>query len=734
MDINDTLNKYILKFHVSDCVPRYKKYLESIAFLNRWMKQYKQHQIIVVGRKTEIEYFKKAITITAYKTIYYESVFGINVDEKFKTADLIINISFFWKDEIYINLVNQNVNRTKICNLYELLENNNICWDGDFFNIYNSGYHSFRKGDFSYDYTDLDIGLLYFQHRRRYEIAQDKEEKGKYIEELIFDSVYIRDFLSMQRWIDVYSSLFQNKKSKWYITFSIKVSDLLLKIKQALEEREEEDFLMVWLDALEYGEDKVMPFLKKIDEASLSFSNIYTVTPYTGATFKTLFAQMRVIEEKSYSISVVDENNSPFIDALERRSYQFKYHGVKKIVQESLSAQYSYTPYSSITECYWNAIRDILLLQDGKKYFGVLHEIVGTHIPYISIGLNDKDYFFVESWPGQQDQASEKNQQTIPSRIYVDSQLEFYSKLLPKRMFKMYMSDHGHTLLGRYHALMKVQQEKVKSYCCDKVISYYNFIDIVMQLIDHYEINESKLGNGTAIIQDVCYYFSDYIKEYIKDPDYNPDHMFAYQGIVTDKDIYIHYQNDIRYYQKHINDEIMVSDERLQYLESLLSSTEFNVNEHDKFQTSRIIYEAERRCLERTKGIEQKKYEVVSGLFEETDKIAIRGGGMHTLRLLMILPYNLRERVKYIIDMDYNCLASKLGIKVIDPTKIDDYSIGYIVISSFDYEKQWSKQLYSLNNKKWVVKGIYSELEKNGIVCHKEFYKKEYIKSDFIMV
>ena len=88
--------------------------------------------------------------------------------------------------------------------------------------------------------------------------------------------------------------------------------------------------------------------------------------------------------------------------------------------------------------------------------------------------------------------------------------------------------------------------------------------------------------------------------------------------------------------------------------------------------------------------------------------------------------------MKYIIDMDPNCLASKLGIKVVIPSEIANYSINYIVISSYDYEKQWSEELRILGKGDWIVRELYTELTNNGITCTKEFYKRDYIKSDFV--
>ena len=151
---------------------------------------------------------------------------------------------------------------------------------------------------------------------------------------------------------------------------------------------------------------------------------------------------------------------------------------------------------------------------------------------------------------------------------------------------------------------------------------------------------------------------------------------------------------------------------------------------------SRIIWNANQKCSNRTADIENRKYQVIEKTFEQIPKdniIAIRGGGIHTLRLLMLLDVDQRKRISYIIDINPDCVACKLGLKVLLPKDLHSINLNYIIVSSYDFRKQWKAELSEQNTAKTIsIIDLYEELAKEGIFCKKEFYKKEFIKEDFI--
>ena len=57
--------------------------------------------------------------------------------------------------------------------------------------------------------------------------------------------------------------------------------------------------------------------------------------------------------------------------------------------------------------------------------------------------------------------------------------------------------------------------------------------------------------------------------------------------------------------------------------------------------------------------------------------------------------------------------------------------VSHIVISSFEYEDQWTKELIEQEGDIKVI-GLYQELRRRGVYCNDAFYHKEYIKEDIV--
>ena len=153
------------------------------------------------------------------------------------------------------------------------------------------------------------------------------------------------------------------------ITFLKEVEALLLKIKRCFLERNNKDVVMYWLDALEYGDDKdVMPFLKSLDESALCMDNMYTVTPSTHPTFRTLFAKRRVIEEQSYNLKRMTKEDSRLIKELEKRGYSFVCYGHWVKNEEYFRANRYVYKNADFTYVFWTFLKDVMM-EPEKKFF-----------------------------------------------------------------------------------------------------------------------------------------------------------------------------------------------------------------------------------------------------------------------------------------------------------------------------------------------------------------------------
>ena len=71
----------------------------------------------------------------------------------------------------------------------------------------------------------------------------------------------------------------------------------------------------------------------------------------------------------------------------------------------------------------------------------ILHELVETHNPYLSGGLDNSKYYEWPAFGGESEEAA--MEQRKKSVLYWDKQLEFYINFMPDRCIKIFMSDHG---------------------------------------------------------------------------------------------------------------------------------------------------------------------------------------------------------------------------------------------------------------------------------------------------
>ena len=298
-------------------------------------------------------------------------------------------------------------------------------------------------------------------------------------------------------------------------------------------------------------------------------------------------------------------------------------------------------------------------------------------------------------------------------------------------MKKIYLSDHGHTYFGRFHVILKVQCESLKPCLITNLFSYVDFSAMLLELIRTGSIDERYLSREYVWVQDVDYYNKEYIHTLVEKCDFSPDNMFGYQGIITEKDMLLKYNHGSKFYLKHNNDEIMVTDDRLEYLEALMSKKRINVWEEEKFEASRLLYTAWSHSSVRYEKEEADKQQILLELFGDINRneiTAIRGGGMHSLRLLMLLPYEIREKIDYIIDTNQDCVASRLGIKVISPSEISDYRIRTIIISSLFYRELWKEELKEFKGK---IIDFYMDFEKRGIDISHDFFVRKFLPQDF---
>lgn len=735
MNINLEFAELIHKYHVDEFNPFFYKSCRAEGLAKKIYESL--DDVVLAGTKqTDIKWFQKTV---CGKNVPALLMGDENTDELLQKfggyKGVFLMVSYYGRDEAMVRLLESGFRA--VC-LYEEFEKEGIIFTDNFYDIYGEEYDKRWSKEKTRDFMTFDINKIFFNHRRRFELETDLNYKKILLKKLIFDCTYARDFLTLKKYIDIFCEQYAGEEGNQYLSFYNEVENLLSQIKSALADRSQRDCIMIWLDMLEYGEDANMPFLHGLNDNSLVFSNMYTVTAYTSHTLKTIFAKSRSVEEESYKLAPIGRENSVLLTALEQRNHKFKYYGIDDLAgrfEWGYTAGHLYSLHCNFTQIYWDIIGDILRHNTEEAFFCVLHELMQTHMPFVSMGLTGETYIcYDQPRPGYQPSGECCDSQVLESREYVDRQLEFYGGLLPEKMLKIYMSDHGHTFFGRYHCILKVQQEGLKPQTCDDLISWYDADKLILGLIDGKPVDKLEIQNDYVIIQDTEYYGRDFIAENLNNRKISRLILdsYGFQGVVTKEDLFIRYNAGEELYQKKCNDECMVTDERLNYLRGVTSKKQIDLLTEAKFKYSRLIQLVMERCRTRTAARQEEKLNIVRNVFagiSEGEILAIRGGELSSLRLLMLLDENARKKVRYIIDEDKECYAGKMGISVVSMEEAGDCRIDKVIIASFDYRREWKAEC--ANNLKAEIIDLYDILEQHGIECQEDFYNLEYAEEDF---
>lgn len=739
MDIDKELDQIIFKYGIDRYNPAYRNYAkarEIIQDLYARLESSYGKIVIVSEKRTDIGYFSDFAGKKCGHWIIENPVLpdmgklsGFSGDECF----LVVSLNY--RHELHARLSEK---LETVLDLYDFFEDEGIFFGQNYYEIYPAGYHAFGLDESTSDYEDFKMGIVFMNHRNRFEDAKDRHQKEKYLGEMIFDCAHNRDFLLLGECVRRYRDSGYSG-SEGYVHFLEEVEALLDEIKARMHGRNKEDAVMYWLDTLEYGEDSEMPFLKGLDETSLCMDNMYTVTPYTPATFKTLFAKMRVIEEQSYDLKIVTKEDARLIQELEERGYSLVCYGPCEECEEEFRTDRYVLRYADFTLAFWTFLKDVLLEPD-KKYFAVIHETYSTHYPYISFGYSERFFTTAEYVPGlpKDEYQANVDRQHRGGFKYVDRHLEFYDGMLPGSALKIYMSDHGHTYQGRYHVVMKLQQDGISPQRCGSIVSYFDFDKFILGIIDRKEVPGELLNKEYVLVQDSEYMSRQYILDSIKKRDLFETFLLGYRGVITNEDMLVCHRRGctyypLKYYRKHVNDGSMVTHERMEYLERLMGDRFVDLDSSDAFKYSRMIVNSMKNHLARTKDVEDRKWRIISRVVAEALDLgvtAVRGGGMHTEKLLTFLDDDVRERIGYVIDCNKECAASRFGVRIIPPEEIDEHGIECVVISSLKYREIWKKEFEG--NERLRVFDFYAAMEAAGIACDKEFFlTQDYQRQDF---
>ncbi|EOS69959.1 hypothetical protein C818_02122 [Lachnospiraceae bacterium MD308] len=589
-----------------------------------------------------------------------------------------------------------------------------------------------------YDYIDREsIDILKYQNlmdrlditvlesiRCMCELANELEMKRKkeYLERLFFLAIYKRNFILAE---EVFQQLQQDLEDEWECRKAWEEICTLIKfVKGELRKRKIQDTIGIWLDAVSYKNIKEISYLEELMQAdhTVSFSNAYTMTPYTNPTFALMLTGKKRIDDQSYLIERIDDSNSEILELLKNRGYSCKFLGAYwKQIDDLFRGDVNHYVYAPCSEMLWDMICH--LLDSQIPTFTMVHIFSEPHFPYFS--MNQRTIFDCK-----------KDMRRLRGRQEIDRQLKYYMEFLGTNTTRLFFSDHGDDGFSKdvFHTVLAIHGQSLKKENIEEIFSYEKFSNLLKQIVFDKRINKSVLISDYAEIQEIPLYNKDKIKRSIVEKkQLGSQNIWGYRGIIDSNYIYLYHgeSNDMvresliengtedyfgsmfvpGYY--HICNEKLVSHYR-----EIVRKKPMAYMEDEKFKYSRYI----RKAADNAMPKQIHKRNLLKKLFLSLPDhgIAFRGGGLDTGRILTFYKKEL-QGVEYIVDQNKNCQCSKLNLPIISVEEIEKQPIHTVLLSSKKFIKEFRKESMNYPADIQVI-DVYQYLEDNGIIEKYPFY------------
>lgn len=723
MNINKALNEIIFKYHLDKCYPHYENMYRAESILKEMMKDIKSNGrkvIFIMNDKTEKGYIQhlskdyrdisfllyerqdmvpcqlEQIVWEEYDKVYLISYYGaVHIERWFR----LHHIQYEW--------------------IYDIFEREGVFLQKGFLSFGTEDWGSLKTTN--ENWKDCFKGTLQCElycQRSKYEHIDDSRTKRIALEKCLFLTLYMRNFIEAEKYISLLI-----KEDGRYERVWKEIQNLLSTIKKALGNRKSEDIVLYWLDSIPYGGEKNMPYLRHVMDKSIVFENAYTYIPYTKPTLRALFLGKRDIDDGTYDIAEITEENSYVIQFLQEQGYDMKiYSGYFNSMfppqyQPDRFMNDALLPYSLKL---WDIISDMLTME--RKGFYVV-QTMEVHHP-LGCRMGDTDF-----------RRDDIRSELIKPEL--DEQLAFYDTMLGDDVFRFYMSDHGRLNLYRHHILFNVYQGKLRSKRVAGLFSLLDFGTVLKQLVENGDISEEGIVRECVEIGNCDKYNKEVITKLFRDKEALDVHCFGYKGVIDRNYIYLRFKigKECLHKREEMEDELLnepiifqnclddvCEPELLPKYRALTGEYPKHMIEDEKFQYTRYLYKLYdnivKHMLARVALINQMVKDCPA------DHIAIRMGGVASSAFWHILSEENRRKIWGFVDNNQKCLCSRLQLPVVGTDEIVNiYNLGVkvIAITSYNYLELVREEALTWPEGMTVL-DIYEVFKQNQIECRDNFY------------
>ncbi len=551
------------------------------------------------------------------------------------------------------------------------------------------------------------------------------EKRKEYLERLFFLAIYKRNFLLAEEVFDELQQDFGTEmdiKEAWR-----EINAIIERMKIELKNRKYEDIVSIWIDAVSYADRKEIPYLEELGKAdhTISFSNAYTVTPYTNPTLLLMTTGKKRIDDQSDSIKRIDENNSETIALLKNKGYSCKFLGAYwKRIDNLYRGEREHYIYAPCSEMLWDMACH--LLDASQPAFILTHIFSETHFPCLSMNQKTRS----------DHEKNVRGVRRLQGRQEVDRQLRYYMDFLGTSATKLFFSDHGDdwSSIDVFHTVLEVQGKNFERENIKEIFSYGKFPELFRQVILDKRINKPALISDYAEVQEIPLYNKNLIKDYIRKKFIiSSVDVWGYRGVIDRDYVYLYYRESDGTKRELLMKNgcedcfrkmcipgysYICNEEAVPYYREIVKGKPMADIQDEKFKYSRYLQKAAENAIPK----HAHKMELLRELFSSLPAhgIAFRGGGLDNRRIFFFYKKEL-QGVEYIIDRSEDCQCSGLDIPIIPVEDIGKYPIHTILLSSKKFAEEFRKEAMDYPAYIQVV-DVYQYLEENGIIEKYPFY------------
>lgn len=718
-DINEEINNIIFKYDIDKEYPMFRKTQEAKKILYAIIEKIVcsgKEVVFIVGSELERLFLQKMNgSCSRIKLILYNDL--VFLDDKKKQWEKIskVYIIAFNRIEKYDVLLKKQGIMTEW--LYDIFAQKGLFFDREFFKF---GHFNEVDDEICSDRTYTKLVWQNSMHRELF--YEKNSQKENALGNCFFLALLMRDFCCAEYHIELMRK--KQIEDERFFNAWCEVKELLKDIKQRLCMRKQRDVVIYWLDALSYGEETEMTYLSGKIEKSTCFTNAFTVTPNTFPTLKSMFCELKQVDDRGYKVTEITDENSKLLRNIRKQGYVYKIIGGHMpgfdLKYYSKSYFETYTDITCSLEL-WNVWAE--LLAEEKPMLLLVH-MLEAHAPCLNTKIT-KELLKGENTSRRREDAKKE----------MDQQLEFYDCFLPESAVRIYLSDHGYftdELMERVHVLLNIFDIQKKEKKINSMFSFLDFNKLLIDVLKNVSIEGEKYEREFIEIQDVDFYNREILGNMIRNRGEVGWRQFGYKGIITNEDIYVRFSNGMEWTSKREKMEApdllflppIQDEERLSKFRIMLRPYPLEFFEDEKFTYSMYMH----KLFEKQKKfLIENLSNVIGRLMDEflkkfaDDSVGIRLGGRHSKILYMQLSMEAKKKIKCFIDRSTQCECASLGVPIL--TLEESFSAGVegIVLSSFINLQMLRKEAENYKDKVQVI-DFYQLLESKGIICERDFY------------